>query len=531
MIITSSIPNDPGVYIFKNSREEIIYIGKAKNLKKRVSNYFSNKNHSLKTQLLVKQIKEAEYLIVDNEVEALLLENKLIKQHKPKYNIMLKDSKTYAYILITDENFPRILSTRKLGKRGKYFGPYVGGFSRKEVIELCVKLFNLRICKNLPKRACLNYHINLCTAPCINVVSKEEYAIQVAGAVEFLKGNTKPIKNKLTNEMNQASNERNFEVAMVKRNQIEAIKILEDKQKVDLDKNFDQDVISYVENNEKCAISIFGISKGVVLGKKDYVLDKDDDLLSSFIRMYYSSNKIPREIVVNIKCWNNFDERNVLVDYLTKLKGGAVRIIIPERGEKKALVELAEKNARYKLDNKVLKEIKQVLNLPTIPHIIECFDMSNFGYDYRVGAMVQFIGGKANKEGYRRFEIKSNLNSQDDFTAMKEVVFRRYKRLKDEGKRMPDLIIVDGAKGQLGVALWSLKKLGLQIPIIGLAKREEEIYLPNEKEPRVFRKNGVMMLFIRQIRDSVHQLVISYNRKKREMSVKKEMDKSNKYKK
>ena len=519
----NNIPQNPGVYIYKNSKEEIIYIGKAKNLKRRVSSYFVNKNHSLKTKLMVKQIEDIDHIIVDNEVEALLLENKLIKKHQPKYNILLKDSKTYAYILITDEKFPRIMSARKIGKKGKYFGPYIGGASRREVIELCVKIFQLRICRNLPKRACLNYHIGLCSAPCVLNVNEEHYANQVNEAMRFLQGDTKFIKDKLESEMLNASKNEQFELALVKRDQLNAIQILDDKQKVDLQKSFDQNIISYVENDHKCAISLFKITKGVISGKKDYVFDREVGVLSDFLRMYYSSNEIPREIVVSQPCWLDSEDKNVLISYLQELRGGVVRFIIPERGDKKALIELAKKNAWHKLDNKILWEMKQLLNLPRVPHVIECFDMSNFGYDYLVGAMVQYLDGKPNKEEYRKFEIKSKLSAQDDFASMKEVVFRRYKRLRDSCLGFPDLIIVDGGKGQLGVAREALKELGLQIPIIGLAKKEEEIFFPTESEPRVFRKNSSMMLLIRQIRDSVHRFVITYNRKKREMRFKKEI--------
>jgi excinuclease ABC subunit C len=523
MIPLQNIPTNPGVYIYKNLRNEIIYIGKAKNLKKRVSNYFSSKNHSLKTTLLVKQIADIDHIIVDNEVEALLLENKLIKQHKPKYNILLKDSKTYAYILITNEKYPRIMSTRKVGKKGKYFGPYIGGASRREVIELCVKIFQLRICRNLPKRACLNYHISLCSAPCVLNVNEKQYAEQVTQAMQFLKGDTKPIIEKLSQEMQTASNHQQFELARVKRDQLNAIKILGDKQKVDLTKTFDQSIVSYVANEDKCAISLFSITKGVISGKKDYVLDKDEELLADFIRMYYSSHEIPREIIISQPCWANSEDKNILIQYLEKLRGGPVRFILPERGEKKALIELAKKNALHKLDNKILWEMKQLLNLPRVPHVIECFDMSNLGYDYLVGGMVQYLDGKPNKEEYRKFEIRSNLATQDDFASMKEVISRRYKRLRDEEKSMPDLIIVDGGKGQLSTAMQALKELGLQIPIIGLAKREEEIFFPTESEPRIFRNNSSMMLLIRQIRDSVHRFVITYNRKKREMRFKEEI--------
>ena len=229
---------------------------------------------------------------------------------------MLKDSKTYAYILITNEKFPRIMSTRKLGLKGKYFGPYVGGATRREVIELCVKIFKLRICRNLPKRACLNYHIGLCTAPCISLVGEEEYTSQVTQAIQFLKGNIKPIRNQLINEMDQASKEQQFELARIKHGQISALQILEEKQKVDLTKAFDQHVISSVDNEDKYAISLFSIAKGVISGKKDYIFDADENILADFIRMYYSTHQIPKEIIINQKCWKDEHDYDILVKYL-----------------------------------------------------------------------------------------------------------------------------------------------------------------------------------------------------------------------
>ncbi len=513
------LPKEAGVYLFKDRLGNIIYIGKAKNIKKRVSSYFQNKNHSLKTQFLVKNIHMIDFIVVDTEVEALLLENKLIKQHSPKYNINLKDSKSFAYIGISNDTFPRIYTARKVTKHGTFFGPYTDGSARRELIQLSIQLFNIRNCRTLPKRACLNYHIGLCSAPCIQNVDEIEYSAQVNNVIAFLKGNTKDLLKKLNSEMDEASKMRKYEIALEKKRQINAILHLEDRQKVDLIKSFDQDIVALEQNETKAAITVFSISRGVIRGKKQYKFEIYDDLFEAFIKMYYSGHSVPHEIIVNTKFWKSVGQKGVLEKYLSKIRQTKVVLVHPQKGEKKKLALLAAKNARYALENTLLKEIQEKLNLPTVPNIIECFDISNLGREHVVGAMTQWLSGKPNKDAYRKFKVRSVLNRQDDFGAMREVVLRRYAHLKDENLPFPDLIIIDGGPGQLSSAVDSLEKLGVQIPIIGLAKREEEIYLPHEQEPRKFDKNSKMMLHIRRMRDSVHRLVLSYNKKRREMKL------------
>lgn len=521
MINLSAIPTNPGVYLYKDASGQIIYVGKAKNLKNRVSSYFKNKHvNSAKTQVLVSHIADAEFIIVDSELEALLLENRLIKQHLPKYNISLKDAKTYAYIQITEEKFPRILTARRASSHGRFFGPYVDGYARREIIELTVKLFKIRTCRVLPKKACLNYYIGTCTAPCVEKVNQEEYNAQVLQAVKFLKGDTGEIQAKLQEDMKKASSEQKFEVALEKKRQIEAIERLHDKQKVDLVKNFDQNVIVLLKTGSKAVIEIFSINRGVISGKREYTFDYEPDLLESFLKLYYSQKAIPREIIVNEKFWKEDADKKVLEEYLQKMRGEKVELTVPEKGDKKALVEMALKNATLQSDNALLLELQEKLNLPVTPEVIECFDASNLSYQGKVVGMTQFIGGKPNKAGYRRFEVKSYTGMQDDFSSIKEAVYRRYKRLKEENTQMPDLIIIDGGHGQLGVALQALEELGLQIPIISLAKREEEICLPNTNTMLNFGKNTPVMLLLRKIRDATHNYVITYNRKKREMQFK-----------
>ena len=521
MINLTALPTNPGVYLFKDKEKKIIYVGKAKNIKKRVSSYFKPQD-SPKTQLLVKHIDEVECIIVDNEVEALLLENKLIKQHSPKYNINLKDSKTYAYLILSAEPFPRIYTSRKIPKKGKVFGPFVDGSARKELLQLVVQLFKVRVCSTLPKKACLNYHLGLCSAPCINNVNKEQYDNQVQQAIEFLSGNTKNILSQLEAQMKEYYQKEEYEKALAIKKQINAIHHLQEKQKVDLQKRFDQDIIAITINNHKALIELFTISKGVISGKREFSFDAQDTILEDFITLYYSKNPIPSEIIVNTAFWKDQAQHQALELYLSRLKGNIVHLICPQRGEKVKLIRLAEKNAEYNSANPVLNDIKDKFNLPAVPITIECFDISNLGYDYIVGAMTQWVNGKANPMGYRRFEIRTT-SSQDDFSAMREVVYRRYKRLQEEQKSFPDLIIIDGGAAHLASALESLQKIGVQIPIIALAKKEEEIYLQGEKVPLHLEQQSPMMLFIRQIRDSVHTFVLSYNRKKRQMRFKEEI--------
>lgn len=537
-----SIPTSPGVYIYKNSKREVIYVGKAKNLRNRVSSYFMNKHeNSPKTQFLVKNIDNLEFIVVDNEVESLLLENKLIKKYSPKYNISLKDDKTYAYIKITDEEIPRILTTRKITSKGDYFGPYVDGYARVRLFNLTVRIFRLITSSTYSTKSRLNYDIGIAPAPTLDDVDLEEYKKNVDEAKLFLKGkNRNKILKKLIDEMNDARDSMKYELAKEKRDQIETLESLQENQKVDLIKDYDQNVIAFVESGSQSLIQVFKISRGVISGKKEYRFENENnDLLEEFVKMFYSKNYVPREILINKEFWESEEDREVLENYLSEIRGSKANILKPQRGEKLSLINMAEKNARINFgDNDVLKEMKEKLELPKIPKIIECFDMSNLGYDYLVGGMVRFVNAQPDKDNYRKFEIKSFKGKNDDFSSMKEVVFRRYKAIKDKksgniDRRLknvpneyPDLIIIDGGKGQLSAALEALVKLRVKIPIVSLAKKDEELFLPNRELSLNFDNNSNMMLLIRKIRDSVHNYVVSYNRKKRQMRVREEFEKT-----
>ena len=520
--IIKTLPKNPGIYIFKDKLENIIYIGKAKNLKNRISSYFLNKHTtSPKTKVLVKNITKIDYIIVDTELEALLLENKLIKKHKPKYNIDLKDSKTYAYIKITDEKIPKITFTRKITKTGDYFGPYTNSEIRRELFFLVTKIFGIVTKSTFSNKSTLNYQIGMSPAKTIDEINIKEYNKNVKLAKEFLLGkNINQIISKLKEKMQLASKDENYEIALEIKKQIETIENSFEKQKVDLIKKHDQDIIALIENNieSKSIIIILNISKGTITSKKDYLFETSENLLEEFIKMYYSKNTIPSEIIINQKI---SDEKKSIEEYLQKLSSHKVEIITPQKGEKLELVKLAEKNAQNLIKNNPLKELQVNLQLQKIPKIIECFDMSNFGKNDLVGAMTRWVDLKPDKSGYRKYEIKKLTGKNDDYASINEVITRRYTKLKTENLEYPNLIIIDGGKGHLNTALNALNKLNLEIPIISIAKGKNrdknEIYLVGKDDPLIFDNNSEMMLNLRKIRDSVHNFVISYNRSKRKI--------------
>lgn len=508
------LPTSPGVYLFKDGSGTVIYVGKAKNLRARVRSYFGQ-SVSSKVALLVKNIESIDHIQVDNEVEALLLENKLIKQYQPRFNVMAKDGKTFAYLKITDDPYPRIVSTRKVTKGGTYFGPFIDGRLRNELVSLVVQIFHVSTCKP-GKRACLNYHLGLCLGTCVATISQEEYREHVRQAIAFLKGDYKPTLRRLQREMTVASQQQRYEVALEKRKQIEAIDLLKSRQKVDRIRNVDQHVIAMQHTQHTAKIVMFPIVRGVISGKREYTFEYEPELLLNFVKMYYSQRAIPHEIILSQPIWESDSDKQVLESYLSRLRGSKVTLTLPLRGEKRSLVGLALKNIG--VADASLVELQRQLALPKLPRIIECFDISNLGREHVVAGMVQWVDGKPNSKEYRRFEIRS-VEGQDDFASMREVVKRRYARLLREGKPLPDLIILDGGKGQLNAGLGALREVRVNVPMIALAKQEEEIYRPGVSSPFRFDKMSRPMLLVRSIRDSVHKFALSYNRKKRHMQL------------
>jgi excinuclease ABC subunit C len=519
---SSDIPTNPGVYLYRDEAGEILYVGKAKSLRSRVKSYFSTTEQPIKTRQLVSRIRDIDWIVVNSEVEALLLENKLVKQHTPKYNINLKDAKTFAYISLTREPFPRILTSRKVSRKLESFGPYTDGFTRQDLQRLVVRVFKLRTCKTLPRRACLNYHIHLCTAPCICKTTAEQYCEQVKQARSFLNGNYQQTIEQLKIQMQNASQNQQYETALELRNQIQSIRLLTEHQIVDNERRFDQDVLVFKQVGDKMLAVQMGVRRGVLLGKKDFSVDVQPQIEQEFLKAFYSTNQIPREILLNKPCWQGAEEKKVLEEFFSAKRAAPVSLTIPRRADKLGLVRLAEKNLESSLDvDSALVDLQNNLNLPVLPHIIECFDISNLGTEHVVSGMVSFKDAKPDKKNYRKFKIKTFLG-QDDFAAVNEVVARRYKRQIEEKSQLPDLVVIDGGPGQVSAAKAALQTLGLQLPLIGVAKEHEEIYLPDEAAPRDFDRNNRMMLLLRKIRDAAHDFSLGYNRKRRQMKIREE---------
>jgi excinuclease ABC subunit C len=440
------IPTDPGVYLYRNSEGEIIYVGKAKSLRNRVKSYFLNKDQPAKTRQLVLHIRSIDWVIVNNEVEALLLENKLIKQHTPKYNINLKDAKTYAYISLTREPFPRILTSRKVSRKLESFGPYTDGYTRQDLQRLVTKVYKLRTCKNMHKRACLNYHIHQCSAPCVGKVTSEQYAEQVQSARDFIGGNYEGTLAMLNEKMVASSKAMQFETALELRNQIASIRLLTERQIVDNERRYDQDVMVFRHVGEKMLAVQMGVRKGVLLGKKEFCVDLQPMVEQEFLKAYYTANQIPREILLNKPCWTEPSEKAALEEFLASRRLAPVSLTVPRRGDKVALVQLAEKNLESLLEvDSALVDLQNSLSLPALPRVIECFDISNLGTEHVVSGMVAFRDAKPDKKNYRKFKIKT-FAGQDDFASINEVVTRRYTRQIEEKAQLPDLVVIDAAR-------------------------------------------------------------------------------------
>lgn len=513
----TNLPNKPGCYLFLNRTKKIIYIGKAKDLKKRVNSYFSKKDHDNKTLTLVSKIHSIDFIQTNTEIEALLLENNLIKKHKPKYNIDLKDSKSFAFIELSKEKFPRLKIARteiikKSKTDSKLFGPFTSGESRNQIMDLVNKTFGLRTCKALPKRKCIRYDIGICSAPCINKITEKEYNKDTKKAELILKGKTNEVKTKLKELMKKYSKKQNYEKALQIKNQLLSLEYLKEKQNVERQKKYNEDIINFVIKNDKVYLMVFNIYKGTLENKQDFILDKTEDFLEEFLMRFYETNKIPKNIILPKEITES------LKKYLEIKRKSKVKITIPKIGELKDLLILVKKNIeiQYFGETEVLEELKKRLNLQEIPTVIECFDISHLGGTEVVASMVQFRNGKPDKTNYRKFKIKAK-DKNDDFLAMNEVVKRRYTRLKKENKNFPDLIVVDGGLGQLNSSIKALQEINVKIPIISLAKKFEEVYLPGGTVLQLGEKNKARLL-LEQIRDEAHRFAIKYQRERRKKS-------------
>ncbi|HVP94524.1 MAG TPA: excinuclease ABC subunit UvrC [Methanoregulaceae archaeon] len=507
MIDLSDLPGNPGCYLFSDAGGTIIYIGKAKNLKKRVSSYFRKRDHDPKTQSLVEHIDSVNYIVTTNEVEALILENSLIKTHQPRYNIDLKDAKQYAYIELTDEEFPCIRIARRPASRGTFFGPFVSAAERDYVYSVVKKVFRLRTCKNLKRRPCLRYHIRTCTAPCIGEVSRDEYGEQIRKATMVLKGKSGELIAQLKEEMMKYSETRNYELAMKARDQISAVERLGGRQDVARPTDAEEDILNYVVDDGRVYLMVFPVHGGTLANKKEFVFDYREEFLEEFLVQYYSMTEPPPEIILPETVSVPMEE------FLSEKKGKKVTVTVPQRGAKRRLLDLVKVNIETVFfgDEIRLHELKDHLGLEGLPRVIECFDISHTTGTSVVGSMVRFCDGRPDKQNYRRFRIKT-VEGIDDVSAIGEVVRRRYARLLEERSILPDLIMVDGGKGQLHAAVKETRDLGLTIPVIALAKKEEQVYMQGHAHPLPIDRKERASLFLQEIRDEAHRFAVAYHR-------------------
>ncbi|MGL5955268.1 MAG: excinuclease ABC subunit UvrC [Brevinema sp.] len=515
----NDIPENPGVYLYKDQAGKILYIGKAKNLRKRVASYFIKNPVFLKTHLLVQQIHTIDIIIVNNESEALFLEATLIKKYLPKFNINFKDGKFYPYIKITiAEQFPRIFITRnKYDDDNLYFGPYISAGSVRATLEILQKMFKLRTCRTLPKKECLEYHMNRCSAPCIHKISQQEYIQSLQQAINFLSGGKEELIQELQEKMQQASKEMLFEKAQIYKEQLEALYSLDQKQQVYLSSEKDIDIIGIDERMGNFSIVVSLVRQGKLSGKEGFIVkhQKDSsftvlDVLDEFIRNKYSHNpSIPHQILIN----REYDAICTSLKHWFEDEGLDIQSIHDDQSQEYALLNLAEKNARIHLEQTLsepdilhtLHQLQQELHLKNFPSIIEGFDIAKLDGTLASGVMVQFQGGEPNKKAYRLFNIKAE-NQQDDYIAIEETIYRHYKKLIEEKQQLPQLIIIDGGKGQLSSALKSLKKLKINtIDILSIAKQEEVIFTPNHKQGISLEKNSAVLHLIQRIRDESHR--------------------------
>ncbi len=543
-----NLPAKPGVYIMKNSDNEIIYVGKAISLKNRVRQYFQKKNNQgAKVRAMVSHIKEFEYIIVDNEVEALILESNLIKKHKPKYNILLRDDKQYPYIKVClKEKFPRVMKTRRVLKDGaKYFGPYPNATAVNNVIEILHDIYPIRTCKvNLDKskpnlRPCLRYHIGKCTGTCIGLGDEEEYMKTIKKVLNFLSGKDESIVKLIENEMLEASKNLEFEKASVYRDQLNSILVLQEKQKIVSDTTIDQDIIAMARGLEEVCIQIFFIRGGKILGREHFLIEdafNEDrgEILSSFIKQFYIGTAyIPKEIVLETE----IEDTETVSKWLESKRGSKVNITVPKRGDKNDLVEMVGKNARDMLNKygdkflkkhrqnlKALEQIQDIMGLEDNIKRIEAYDISNISGVHSVGSMVVFENGEAKRSDYRRFKIRS-IDTPNDYASMEEVLSRRFTRglrekdrtedLKMKGfSNFPDLIMMDGGKGQVNIALRVLRKLNIDIPVCGLVKDDSHttrgIIYDNTEYNMDLDSLGFKMIY--KIQEEAHRFAINYHR-------------------
>ena len=538
------IPSSPGVYLHKDATGRVIYVGKAKNLRSRVRSYFRARPFDRKTDALVGQIADLEFIVTDNEVEALILEATLVKQHKPRYNVKLQDDKSYPHLKLTiNEPFPKVVITRRVQRDGAlYFGPFLPASLARKTIDLINRTFQLRTCDieidGKAPRPCLEYHIKRCLGPCVKgLCTPEEYQEAVRHVRLLLEGKNKELADTLEGRMVQASEEMHYELAAKYRDLRKTVNRLSDQQKMATTSESDVDIFGYYREGQKLALQLFTMREGHIVGRREFFWEdlplEDFDpasFLSEVLAQYYASDYVPREINVPV----DFPDRELLEKALTKLKGRRVRILDPQRGEKRDMIDLVDKNAKLAFEQRfrvlkpdmklVLEELQETLELPHFPARIESFDISHIQGAENVAGMVVCDNGKMNRSEYRKFRIRS-VEGANDVASMHEVVLRRYRRLLDEGKALPSLIMIDGGKAQLNAAGDAMRELGLEaVPMVGIVKpplRHNDVaYLlvkGREHDHVYLDSHSLILRLLQMIRDETHRYAVTYHRKRREL--------------
>jgi len=529
------VPDRPGVYLYKDAKGQVIYVGKAASLRSRVRSYFQeSRARDPKTDALVGQIRDLDVIVTGNELEALILESTLVKKHRPRYNIILRDDKHYPFLkLTTNEEFPRLVVARRVQKDGAaYFGPFYPATAMRQTLRLVRQLFPLRTCRikidgKLP-RPCLQYFIHRCKAPCTGWETAEGYAKTVADVDRFLEGRGDDLAMDLTREMEGAAADLKFERAAGLRDQIQALNTVRERQKMISTEEADQDIVGIVHRGPDACVQLFFVRKGRLLGRESFFFERlsgsaPSEILSAFVRQFYARNVTPPpEILLS----EELPEADLTGAWLAQRRGGRVDLLVPQRGTKRELVLMAEENAALALETHllsrgnrqqvVIEEIERALGLPGPPHRIEGFDISTIQGSETVASMVVWQDGDMKKDEYKRYKIRT-VTGADDFASMQEVLTRRYGRALEEDGVLPDLILLDGGRGQLGVGVKALEELGLDyLPIASLAKRAEEVYLPDQLQPLVLDLGSPALMALQKVRDEAHRFAIGYHKKLRQ---------------
>ncbi|HAA10049.1 MAG TPA: excinuclease ABC subunit C [Syntrophomonas sp.] len=527
-----NVPLKPGVYMYKDQAGQVIYVGKAKALRQRMRSYFQSADRlHPKVRAMMGRVDDFDFIVTNSEVEALILENNLIKAYQPRYNIDLRDDKTYPYLKISmAEPYPRVYITReKKDKVSRYFGPYTDVASLKETLRLLTSLFPLRTCKTLRplNRPCLNRDLKKCLAPCTGQVSKEEYLQMVEQIIAFMEGDSREVLKAKEAEMKEAAHNLEFEKAARLRDQINAIRKISEIQKVHLQSPWNLDLIGIIVGEKDSLASVFKIRSGKIMAKDTFWLNRptgqdEGELMAQFLRRYYTDNEdIPKELMVSTLP----AEQELIEEWLHSVTGHKVSIKVPQRGDKRSLLDMMMENAhllfqeRYEAESRqqaVLIHLSKVLELPVVPERIECYDISHLGGQETVASMVVFTQGVPDGSAYRRFKIKQDQN--DDFASMRETLRRRFMQAQQQNPAFlpePDLVVIDGGLGQVNAVQAVLDELGVEIPLISLAEKNEEIYKPHRSEPLVLPRRDEGLRLLQRLRDEAHRFAVEYNRQRR----------------